>query len=281
MNNILEKDKNIYHLGILTDYHFKFLIVDIEDVIEEVKTRLHLKNSSLLLVSKAMLGAFFIAAMVKDDMIVNLQLEGDGKIQRILSYSSRKGKMRGFAKNIDIQATPQDLTLGIGRGILKVTRWHSERRVHQSFTEMQSSSFEANLIKYIDQSEQALTFLSMSSSSGIIFQALGDTSQESKDKMLNKLNELDMDPETLFKSGIYSAMNTIEETLNAKFEVLETGVPEFQCNCSIEKIKNVIVALGKQEAFSILEEQGEVEMFCEFCKEQYVLDPEEVHLLFL
>ena len=276
---------NVYHLGILPDYHFKFLVADIKGVVSEITRRLGLEHSSLLLVSKAMLGAFFIAGMVKEEMTVSLQLEGEGKIERILTYSDRKGHIRGYAKNTSIEAKPNDITSGIGKGILKVTRWNSEKRIHQSMTEMQQASFEANLMKYIDESEQLLTFLSMgigkNFASGVIFQALGDTPDDLKDKMLNKLSEMNCYPQELFQNGIENAMTELEKALGSKLEILETGVPVFQCSCSLEKIKNVISTLGKQEAFSILEEQGKIEMTCEFCREQYALDPEEVHLLFM
>ncbi len=276
---------NIYHLGILPDYHFKFLIADIKDVTVEVARRLNLQHSSLFLASKAMLGAFFIAGMVKEETTISLQLEGEGKIERILAYGDRKGRMRSYVKNASIKAKPNDVTSGIGKGILKVTRWNSESRIHQSMTEMQVIGFEANLIKYIDESEQLLTFLSMgieeNFASGVIFQALGDTPDDKKDKMLNKLSEINLYPQELFQNGIKNAINELEKALSTRFEILETGVPVFQCSCSIEKIKNVISTLGKQEAFSILEEQGKIEMTCEFCREQYVLDPEEVHLLFM
>jgi molecular chaperone Hsp33 len=39
--------------------------------------------------------------------------------------------------------------------------------------------------------------------------------------------------------------------------------------------------MGKEESFSILEEQGKIEITCEFCNEIYELDSEEVHLLFI
>ena len=50
---------------------------------------------------------------------------------------------------------------------------------------------------------------------------------------------------------------------------------------ALEKIKSVIVSLGQEEAYSILEERGSIEMICEFCREKYTLDAEEVRLLFI
>ena len=41
------------------------------------------------------------------------------------------------------------------------------------------------------------------------------------------------------------------------------------------------MSIGQEEAYSIVEERGNIEMICEFCREKYVLDAEEVRLLFI
>ena len=54
----------------------------------------------------------------------------------------------------------------------------------------------------------------------------------------------------------------------------------FQCSCSLEKVENTLRSLGEQEANAIIEEQGKVEINCEFCNSQYVLDKVDVARLF-
>ena len=49
--------------------------------------------------------------------------------------------------------------------------------------------------------------------------------------------------------------------------------PKFACRCSRERVSQMIRSLGVEEVESILAEQGQVEVACEFCGQQYRYDP--------
>ncbi|OSZ76037.1 Hsp33 family molecular chaperone HslO [Hydrogenophaga sp. IBVHS1] len=72
-----------------------------------------------------------------------------------------------------------------------------------------------------------------------------------------------------------------EETVR-RFEPL-TGAegPRFACTCSRERVGNMLRSLGRDEVESILEEQGQVEVGCEFCGAQYRFDPVDAAQVFL
>jgi molecular chaperone Hsp33 len=71
-----------------------------------------------------------------------------------------------------------------------------------------------------------------------------------------------------------------EEPLT-RFEPLvgATG-PRFSCTCSRERVSKMLLGLGKQEAQSILDERGDIEVGCEFCGVQHRFDPVDVALIF-
>ncbi len=71
-----------------------------------------------------------------------------------------------------------------------------------------------------------------------------------------------------------------EEDLR-RFEPLEglTG-PHFECTCSRERVSNMLRSLGQAEVESIVEEQGQVEIGCEFCGQHYIYDPVDVGEVF-
>jgi molecular chaperone Hsp33 len=60
------------------------------------------------------------------------------------------------------------------------------------------------------------------------------------------------------------------------FEVLEEKEVRFKCNCSIERAKTLIAALGRREVESMLEEQGHAVMTCGFCNQVYKLDESDL-----
>ena len=71
-----------------------------------------------------------------------------------------------------------------------------------------------------------------------------------------------------------------EEPL-ARFEPLvgDSG-PRFACSCSLERVGQMIRSLGVAEAESILAEQGQIEVACDFCGAQYHFDPVDAASLF-
>ncbi len=93
-------------------------------------------------------------------------------------------------------------------------------------------------------------------------------------KSLKREELLTLDAETILHRLFW------EEPL-ARFEPLvgEAG-PRFACSCSRERVAQMIRSLGTAEVESILAEQGQVEVGCDFCGAQYRFDPVDAAGLF-
>jgi molecular chaperone Hsp33 len=57
--------------------------------------------------------------------------------------------------------------------------------------------------------------------------------------------------------------------------------PKFACTCSRERVGSMLRSLGTEEVESIIAEQGQVEVGCEFCGAQYRFDPVDAAQVFL
>ncbi|MDB5998434.1 MAG: hslO [Rhizobacter sp.] len=57
--------------------------------------------------------------------------------------------------------------------------------------------------------------------------------------------------------------------------------PRFSCTCSRERVGAMLQSLGRDEVDSIVSEQGQVEVACEFCGKQYHFDPVDALELFV
>lgn len=57
--------------------------------------------------------------------------------------------------------------------------------------------------------------------------------------------------------------------------------PRFACTCSRERVSSMLKSLGHEEVESILAEQGQVEVGCDFCGAQYRFDPVDAAQVFL
>lgn len=56
--------------------------------------------------------------------------------------------------------------------------------------------------------------------------------------------------------------------------------PRFACTCSQERVADMLRSLGQPEIDSIIAEQGQVEIGCEFCGQHYYFDPVDAAELF-
>jgi molecular chaperone Hsp33 len=59
----------------------------------------------------------------------------------------------------------------------------------------------------------------------------------------------------------------------------ETG-PRFACTCSRSRVGDMLRSLGQAEIDSIIAEQGQVEIGCDFCGQHYLFDPVDAAELF-
>ena len=59
-------------------------------------------------------------------------------------------------------------------------------------------------------------------------------------------------------------------------EILETHPVEYRCYCSRERVTRALISLGRAELTSLLEEQGQAELTCQFCDKVYRYSREEL-----
>jgi len=86
-------------------------------------------------------------------------------------------------------------------------------------------------------------------------------------KSLKREELLSLDVETILRRLFWE-----EPILMFEPHAGETA-PKFACRCSRERVSQMIRSLGLEEADSIIAEQGQIEVACEFCGQQYRYDP--------
>jgi molecular chaperone Hsp33 len=85
---------------------------------------------------------------------------------------------------------------------------------------------------------------------------------------------LTLDAETVLRRLFW------EETL-ARFEPLagDNG-PRFACTCNRERVGKMILNLGQEDAEDLLQEQGRIDVSCEFCGKHYHFDAVDAAQIF-
>jgi molecular chaperone Hsp33 len=85
---------------------------------------------------------------------------------------------------------------------------------------------------------------------------------------------LTLDAETILRRLFW------EEDVRYFEPMLGANGPRFACTCSRERVAGMLRTLGKAEIDSIVAEQGQVEIGCDFCGQHYRFDPVDAAELF-
>lgn len=243
-------------------------------------------------------GAVMLAASLKFDGALVLQLQGDGPV-RLALVEVRTGllvrataQLRVPAAEIAPDAGFADLVNRNGGGrcamILDMARRQPGEQPYQGVVAIKSSVTET-LVDYMTQSEQVRTGLWLAAGDGCVAGVL-----------LQKVAsggglapEVEIDPEGFEHLSALAGTVTQAELLELEAgevarrlfwednpRVLATLEPKFKCKCSRRGIELMVKSLGRDEAKSIIEERGNIEVRCEFCGARYVLDAVDVAALF-
>ena len=86
---------------------------------------------------------------------------------------------------------------------------------------------------------------------------------------------LELDAETILRRLFW------EEDVRRFDPLTGTNGPRFACTCSRDRVAGMLRSLGQDEVASILAEQGQVEVGCDFCGAHYRFDPVDAAQVFL
>ncbi len=218
-------------------------------------------------------------------------IKGDGPCGKITVCGNGDLQMRGSVDNpiVDIPLRA-DGKLDVGgcvgkNGKMVVIRSMGLKESYTGSSELVSGEIAEDFTAYYALSEQQPTAmalgvlidkdLSCKGAGGVIVQAMPFASDESLIKAEEIVKNLKNISSLIAEKG---ALAVLEENFG-KCEYTEYE-PKYECLCSREYIEEILVSLGKDELLGIIEEQGKVEVKCQFCEKNYEFYKEDVEKLF-
>jgi molecular chaperone Hsp33 len=251
----------------------------------------------LALLGEMTAAAALLAANIKFNGALSLQIEGDGPVRLLVVECQPDFRLRATAKLRADAPVPADATLRTlvnvqGQGRCAITLDPQDRQPgqqpYQGIVSLTGDSIAHALETYMRQSEQLDTRLWLAAdtraASGVLLQKLpaeGGRAAQARDTdawdrtttlagTLTPPELLDNDPEQLVRKLFWQ-------------ERLEHGAafaPRFECRCSRGRIGRMLLSLGRGEVEDILREQDRVEVTCDFCNQVQSFDAVDVGQLF-
>ncbi len=277
------------------DNSVRVIVIDATDMVQEIRDIHNLSNLATAALGRVMIVSAMIASTLKDkDNRLTVQIKGDGPLGNIIVCANKDLDVKGYIENpqVELPLNSQgklDVSKGIGMGTLTVIKDIGLRDPYVGTCELLSGEIGDDFAYYFNVSEQTPSVVSVGvligkdgnveKAGGYIVQPLPDC----KDDIIDKLEKINLKIPSM--TTLMNEDRTIDDiaknvTGDSNIETVYEHEAKVKCDCSLERIKDTIVALGKKEAMDILKENGMLELSCKFCNKKYKFNEEQIKEIF-
>lgn len=243
-----------------------------------------------------------LSASLKFDGSLVLQIQGTGPARLFVAECQPDARYRATVKLNENVAIPHDASFNDlvnpdnrGRFVVTLVPPPSAQgdgldTPYQGIIPFEGDTVAEVLEHYMAQSEQIPTRLWLAADEkgafGLLLQRMptqGDAGAPDETESLQTWEQVQVLADTLSRDEMLDLKP--EEVLHRLF--WETDIqgydrkqPAFECSCSREKVAGMLRMLGQQEVRSILDEQPNIRVNCEFCRKPYDFDDTQAMSLF-
>jgi molecular chaperone Hsp33 len=234
---------------------------------------------------EAVAASLLLAATIKFDGVLSLQLQGEGPVHLMLAQCTSGLGVRGLARYREPGPGTGGVSALIGAGNLTVTLENEDRtQRYQGIVPITGERLAESLQNYFENSEQLPTRLWLHAdehgASGMLLQRLPE---QDGPGVADAWRRLQLLGDTLTPAELGQLADT--EILHRLFNeddlrLFDPAPVFFRCRCTRRRVAGMLRSLGEEETRSVLQERGEVEVSCDFCNRAYVFDAVDVEQLF-
>ncbi|MGA2188478.1 MAG: Hsp33 family molecular chaperone HslO [Steroidobacteraceae bacterium] len=250
---------------------------------------------------EAVVASLLLAATIKFDGVLSLQLQGAGPVHLLLAQCTSGMGVRGLARyreDYPSEGTAGGIAELIGAGNLTVTLESDDgSQRYQGIVPINGARLADSLQIYFENSEQLPTRLWLYAdergAAGMLLQRLpGEAAARAAGAGAPVADLAAIDDAwrrvqligatlTPGELGTLTDAQILHRLFNEDdVRLFEPAPVYFRCRCSRERVSGMLQGLGEAETRGVLAERGEVEVRCDFCNRAYVFDAVDVAQLF-
>ncbi len=239
---------------------------------------------------RALTGGVLMGALLKTGQRIALKFEGDGPLKKIVVEADSDGVVRGYVAvpelDLPLSRGKLDVSGALGKkGLFTVIKDLRLKEPYSGTVDLFTGEIGEDIAYYFKESEQIPSAVGLgvylgvggnvSAAGGFLIQSFPPYDEEAVEKLIQRIREM---------PGITDFIRdgkTPEELLEMLFEgipydVLEKRALAYKCSCSRERTEQALISLGREEIESIITEEEEIDVTCEFCRKSYPFNREDL-----
>lgn len=257
--------------------------VQLGDSFREIINQAPYPDSVRQLLGESLVASVLMSSTLKFEGTLSLQAAGEGALRTLMAECSHDRKIRGLARFDEQAMSGETLHELLGQSRMAITITPEKGQRYQGVVPREANNLAGCLEEYFERSEQIATSLFLfadgDTAAGLLLQRLPGHTEEDDD-LWNRVNHLarTVEAEELLKLDSETLLHRLfhEETVR----LYEPEPVEFRCSCSRERTLAALESIGKEECYSILDEQGSIDMDCQFCHANYRFNRNDIDHLF-
>ncbi|WP_318375067.1 Hsp33 family molecular chaperone HslO [Enterobacter sp.] len=235
-----------------------------------------------MILGELLVATSLLTATLKFAGDITVQLQGDGPMSLAVINGNNRQEMRGVARVQGDVPDDADLKTLIGNGYLVITIAPEEGERYQGVVGLEGDTLAECLEDYFMRSEQLPTRLFIrtgvvdgkAAAGGMLLQVLPaqDTQANDFEHLATLTDTIKLEELTTLPANdvLWRLYHEEEVTLYDPQDVV------FKCTCSRERCAGALRTLPDEEIDSILAEEGEIDMHCDYCGNHYLFNSMDI-----
>lgn len=262
------------------------------ELVEEMRRRHHASPTAIAALGRTATAGVMMGAMLKGKEKLTIQIKGGGPLGSIVVDANAEGQVRGYVDHpgVDLplnNAGKLDVAGAVGTdGYLYVLKDLGLKEPYRGSIPLVSGEIAEDITHYFFKSEQTPSAVALGvlvdvdytvkAAGGFIIQLMPGCTDEEITGLEQRLSETPP-VSRMLEEGM--DLDEILASLLGMVQILDRMDLEFKCNCSREKIRQMLISLGKDELDQMIAEDGRAEVICHFCNEVYEIGEDELKAL--
>lgn len=276
------------------DGFIKMSAVSAKETVQRAKDIHNCTPTTTAALGRTLCAASMLGNLLKEDNgSLTIRINGGGPIGSVIAVSDSKGYVRGYVTNpaVDLPLRSDgklDVGGAVGRdGMLTVSRDIGLTLPYVGSTELVSGEIAEDLTAYLLESEQVPsacglgvlidTDLSVKAAGGFIVQLMPGAPDEYIDVLEENIFMMDQLTTILSEDGLEAVFEQVLKGL--PYHIVDEDEVGYRCYCSRERVGNAILGVGEGELESMINEDKDIDVSCQFCDTVYTFTPDDLRKL--